>query len=83
VNDPASTIVAVATPAGRGGVGCLRLSGAGSAEIALALFHPAKANRPLVPGEAPRFGKFLGREGRALDHGYLVMFPPAGRFPES
>ena len=80
MNDPASTIVAVATPAGRGGVGCVRLSGAGSAEISLALFDPSQTDRPLMPGEAPRFGKFLGREGRALDHGYLVMFPPGRSF---
>jgi len=80
VNDPASTIVAVATPAGRGGVGCVRLSGAGSAEISLALFDPAQTDRALLPGEAPRFGKFLSRGGKLLDHGYLVMFPPGGSF---
>jgi len=48
-------------------------------EIGARLFRPAG---PVPPesGAAPRFGRFLGREGRALDHGYLVVFPPGGSF---
>jgi tRNA modification GTPase len=80
LNDPGSTIVAVATPAGRGGVACVRLSGADAAAIARVLFAPAGAGRPPRTGAAPRFGRFLGREGRPLDHGYLVMFPAGASF---
>jgi tRNA modification GTPase len=80
VHEGAATIVAVATPNGRGGVGCVRLSGARSAEIAFALFDPAQADKPLLPGEAPRFGRFLGRGGQPLDHGYVVLFAPGNSF---
>jgi len=79
VHDLSRTIVAVATAPGRGGVGCVRLSGEAAAEIGARLFRPAGALDP-KPGGAPRFGRFLGREGRALDHGYLVVFPPGGSF---
>jgi tRNA modification GTPase len=74
------TIVAVATPAGRGGIGCVRLSGAASVEIAQALFEPSHAEPALQPGEPPRFGRFLGRERRPLDHGYLVVFAEGNSF---
>jgi len=74
MHDLSFTIVAVATAAGRGGVGCVRLSGAAAVEIGGRLFDTGMP----VGGGAPRFGRFLGRERRALDHGYVVVFP-AGR----
>lgn len=77
MHDLSETIVAVATPPGRGGVGCVRLSGPDAALIAAALFEPA-AGKPAVEGGAPRFGRFLDRDGRPLDHGFAVAFP-AGR----
>lgn len=70
MHDLSRTIVAVATPPGRGGVGCLRISGPEAVELGSALFA-----RPLPPaGGAPRFGDLLDREGRAVDHGYAVRF---------
>jgi tRNA modification GTPase len=80
MHDLSTTIVAVATAPGRGGVGSVRLSGAAAVEIGTRLFAPADADRALRPGEAPRFGRFLGRGGRPLDHGYLVAFPPGGSY---
>jgi tRNA modification GTPase len=71
-----STLVAVATPAGRGGVGCLRLSGPRAAEIALELFRPAIPDKPPRQGGRPSFGRFLDRSGGSLDHGYTVLFAP-------
>lgn len=75
------TIVAVATPAGRGGIGCLRLSGAAALEISRRLFHPAgRQHEASQFGGPPRFGRFLGREGRPLDHGYRVVFAGSNSF---
>jgi tRNA modification GTPase len=74
--DPETTIVAVATPQGRGGVGCVRLSGPRSHVIAGAVFRAAGGSgSPPQPGHL-QFGRFLGRDGVALDHGYLVVFGP-------
>lgn len=74
MHDLDSTLVAVATPAGRGGVGCLRISGPRAAEIALKLFQPAEGGKPPKAGGRPRFGRFVDRDGDALDHGYAVLF---------
>ncbi len=79
MHDLDATIVAVATPPGRGGVGCVRLSGPRAAEIALGLFAPGRAGPP-EPGGPPRFGRFLGRDGKPVDHGLLVLFAPGRSF---
>ena len=79
MHDPDATIVAVATPPGRGGVGCVRLSGPRAVEIAGSLFEPATATLPR-PGGRPRFGRFKDAEERPLDHGYLVLFAPDGAY---
>ncbi len=73
MNDPSETIVAVGTPAGRGGVGCVRISGPAAHAIARQLFRPARAES-VAPGPVLRFGTFIGRDGLAVDHGYLVLF---------
>jgi tRNA modification GTPase len=71
-----TTVVAVATPPGRGGVGCVRISGADALAIAPRVFRPSRAGSvgPL------RFGHFLARDGRPLDHGYCVAFPQGASF---
>jgi tRNA modification GTPase len=63
------TIVAAATPAGRGGIGIVRLSGPRVPEIAAALL-----------GALPRarhagFARFLAADGAALDAGLALFFP--------
>jgi tRNA modification GTPase len=80
MHDLSTTIVAVATAPGRGGVGCVRLSGPASLEIGARLFAPTGPERPLECGAAPRFGRFVGRESRPLDHGFLVAFPAGGSY---
>ena len=63
------TIVAAATPPGRGGIGIVRLSGPQVPQIAAALL-----------GELPRarhatLARFLGADGAALDVGMALFFP--------
>jgi tRNA modification GTPase len=79
MHDLDATIVASATPPGRGGVGCVRISGPQASAVAGALFRPGRAGFP-EPGGPPRFGRFLGRDGRPLDHGYLVLFEPSASY---
>jgi tRNA modification GTPase len=70
------TIVAIATPPGRGGLGAVRLSGPRAAEIAAALFSRGGASEA---GRA-RFGTFRAADGEAIDRGYLVLFHPPRSF---
>jgi tRNA modification GTPase len=69
------TIVAVATPPGRGGIGAVRLSGPRAHAIARRLFRPAHGG---VAPAGPAYGTFLLADEAAVDRGYLVLFP-AGR----
>jgi tRNA modification GTPase len=77
MHDLDETIVAVATPPGRGGVGCVRLSGPDARGIAHAVFRPARRQ---PESGAPRFGRFFDRQRRQLDHGFLVLFPEGRSF---
>jgi tRNA modification GTPase len=77
MHDLSTTLAAVATAPGRGGIGCVRISGPDAFTIAQALF--VCHERIELPGDGrPRFGTFLDSDGRSIDHGYLVAFP-AGR----
>jgi tRNA modification GTPase len=80
MHDPSATLVAVATPPGRGGVGCLRLSGPDARSIALRLFRPARTASPPEAGQRPHFGRFVARDGGGLDHGFLVLFAPGNAY---
>ncbi len=83
MHDPKDTVVAVATPPGRGGVACLRLSGPAAFEIGRALHRPIRgvsARAPADRGAPPLFGRFVDSAGRELDHGYLVLFPAGASF---
>ncbi len=78
MHDPSETVVAVATPAGRGGLGCVRLSGARALELGRVLHRPHDAAAKTTPGGRPVFGRFLDRRARPLDHvvhGNLVIVP--------
>ncbi|HXH49707.1 MAG TPA: tRNA uridine-5-carboxymethylaminomethyl(34) synthesis GTPase MnmE [Terriglobia bacterium] len=66
------TIVAIATPPGRGGIGVVRLSGEQSIEVASQLVRPAK-----VPPEVQRstLGKFMDPQtGKVLDEVVLTFY---------
>jgi tRNA modification GTPase len=74
MHDLSTTLVAVATAPGRGGIGCVRLSGLRAVDIARALFRAGRSK------SLPLFGTFLDREGRGIDHGFLVEFRPERSF---
>lgn len=63
------TIVAIATPSGRGGIGIVRMSGSGLTSVAQALM-----GRMLVPRQATH-GVFMDATGAALDDGLALYFP--------
>lgn len=75
MHDLSTTLAAVATAPGRGGIGCVRISGPDAYEIARPLFRGRKGFS--LPGDGrPHFCTFLDEDGRKLDHGYLVAFSP-------
>ncbi len=66
------TIVALASSAGLGGVGVVRLSGPEALEVArrLAPWFPQRPTARLLC-----FGGLVGAAGERLDHGFVVWFP--------
>ncbi len=74
MHDLSKTLAAVATAPGRGGIGCVRLSGPEAVAVAGRLFR-ARSTAPRTETGPPIFGTFVDGEGRPIDHGYLVVFP--------
>ncbi len=66
---PQDTIAAIATPAGRGGIGIVRISGAMARDIACAVVGAMPA-----PRLATR-ARFHGAGGELLDEGLVLFFP--------
>jgi tRNA modification GTPase len=74
MNSQVDTIAAIATPAGRGGIGVVRVSGPRAAELAAAVLGR-------VP--APRHAEcrsFRAADGSALDTGLALFFPQPHSF---
>jgi len=63
------TIAAIATPAGRGGIGVVRVSGTNVPNIIAGLLR-----RELIP-RAATLATFRGARGEALDQGLALSFP--------
>lgn len=72
--EPCETIVAVATPPGRGGLGIVRLSGPRAIEIGRGLFRPSRPG-PLRPWRF-RYGWIVDPEGRDLVDEVLAVAMP-------
>jgi tRNA modification GTPase len=68
------TIVAIATPPGRGGVGMVRVSG-----TALAAFAGSLCGRPLKPRVA-QHTRFLDAAGQIIDDGIALLFVSPASF---
>ena len=63
------TIAAIATPAGRGGIGIVRVSGPGVPRVAAAVL--GKLPQPRLA----MFGSFRDRQGETIDQGVALYFP--------
>ena len=70
-----TTIAAVATPPGRGGVGVIRLSGPQAAAVAQRL-----TGKPLPPPRYAAYRTFMDDQGKTLDEGLLLWFPAPHSF---
>jgi tRNA modification GTPase len=64
-----ATIAAIATPAGRGGIGIVRVSGPGCRDIAEGLLGG------VPPPRVASLRTFLGPDGEAIDEGIALYFP--------
>ena len=71
---PPDTIAAIATAPGRGGIGVVRVSGAGLGAFALALC--GRVPRP----RTAHFTRFLDERERAIDEGVLLYFAAPASF---
>jgi tRNA modification GTPase len=71
---PLHTIAAIATPPGRGGVGIVRISGAGVPQIAQELLGD------LPPPRKAALRSFRDDRGTALDEGIALYFPAPASF---
>ncbi len=69
LSDNGDTIAAIATGAGAGGVGIIRLSGSHAFDIARAMTRKDPA-----PREA-RFARIRDSQGEELDQGLVILFP--------
>jgi len=67
--EPTDTIVAQATPPGRGGIGIVRLSGPKTPEIATVLLGALPRPRRAT------FGRFLDAQRQPIDAGLALFFP--------
>jgi tRNA modification GTPase len=67
---PEDTIVAIATPPGRGGIGVVRLSGPGSSAIASAIAADAGELKP----RHATFSRIV-RDGQPIDQAVVTYFP--------
>ena len=70
-----TTIAAIATPPGRGGVGVIRLSGPKSYEIAQAL-----TQKDLSKARFAGFRQFYDASGEVMDEGLAICFPNPNSF---
>lgn len=68
------TIAAVATPAGRGGIGVIRVSGPAARDIAVAVAAPLPEPRRAA------YRRFADAAGQLIDEGLLLFFPAPNSF---
>jgi len=67
---PTTTIAAIATPLGRGGIGVIRLSGSKARAIAEALTGKAISTPRMA-----QFARFLDEDATTIDEGLVLYFP--------
>jgi len=69
-----STIAAIATPGGRGGIGIIKLSGSRAVSIASAIFIPAEPSKPSSPGNpsSPEVVISSDFDSHRLNYGHII-----------
>ena len=67
------TIAAVSTPPGEGGIGIIRISGAGAFDCASRVFFPAGAKQKPLAQRYLHYGLMKDAEARVLDNGCMVL----------
>lgn len=67
------TITAIATPAGEGGVGIVRLSGPDALNIVRRVFRPRRGGDKYVP-QLLRYGHVVAPDGGIVDEAFAVWF---------
>ena len=74
-----STIAAIATPGGRGGIGIIKLSGPRAVAIATTIFSPAEPKLKCTPGDVPctKDNSRCGFQSHRLYLGHII--DPANR----
>jgi len=74
-----STIAAIATPGGRGGIGIIKLSGPRAVSIATTIFSPAGSKLKCTPGDTPytKDNSQCGLQSHRLYLGHII--DPANR----
>ena len=75
-----STIAAIATPGGRGGIGIIKISGPRAVLIATAIFSPAEQQSTLNSGNrsSPKTATGDGFQSNRLTYGHII-YPDTGR----
>lgn len=73
VKDPFSTIAAVSTPRGKGGIAVIRISGGETANILEKVFAPKGAPLGERPYRTAVFGEIL-KDGRVIDTGVCTLY---------
>lgn len=75
MNPLSSTIAAVSTPRGRGGIAVIRISGSDAIAVAARMFTPAaKTAVPSLPERYAAFGDILDSENFPCDTGICTVF---------
>ncbi len=74
-----STIAAIATPPGEGGVGIIRISGSDAFSIGRSLFLPQTPLSQIIPRHL-YYGSFLSVDSVRLDSGLFVYMPGPASF---
>lgn len=70
-----STIAAIATPLGQGGVGMIRVSGENAIDIVDKVFKPVSGKSLAeVPGYTAKYGKIMDESGNVVDDAVALIF---------
>ena len=79
VKDPFSTVAAVSTPRGKGGIAVIRISGADTERILEKCFRPRGATLAARPFRTAVYGEIVS-DGEVIDTGVGTLFEEGRSF---